>query len=111
MRKFTLITIVVISMVSCKAKHPYTAKVYLDSTQLPDNVMTDDKIKAEDDFNGYMEGVAFFLVCKKALKESKMAVVTDFDVFDENGVNLKYKLTPKEIDSANKIINESPALK
>lgn len=99
MKKFLPLLFVVIITISCKKKtYSYTAKVYQQNSILGDVMI--DSIQAENDFNGYANGLSYYLTCKRVDKDTKNGNVTGFDVYDQNGINLKDKLTKHQIDSA-----------
>lgn len=96
-----------LAVVSCKDKtYAYTAKVYQENSIMGDVMI--DSIQAESDFSGYANGYSYFLTCKKVDKDTKIGNVTGFDVYDQNGVNLKNKLTNHQIDSAVNMFKDSP---
>jgi len=103
MKKIFLL-VVSIALYSCDKA--YTAKVYEENEILGDITNKDD-FKAKDDIDGYFQGAAYYLSFKKMAETSKHGNVTGFDVYDENGINLKSKLNKHQTDSIMNLVDKN----
>jgi len=99
MKRYLPLLLILIAGCS-KPQKVYIAKVY----QTGILGMSVDTIKSETDSHAYLEGGAFFIGCKTVDSVTKIGIATGFDVYDSDGVSLKFKLPPHQIDSLNKII-------
>ena len=107
MSKIFLFTV---SIILCSCGKTYTAKVY-ENNYISGSTTSEDVFKADNDQVGYYQGSAYYLSFKNLIEKTNRGTVTGFDVYDENGVNLKFKLSKHQIDSlinlADKNISQS----
>ena len=105
MKKIFLL-LLLLNIFSCKDKtYPYVVKIYQENTLLGD--VSTDEIQAKDDIDGYFMGISYYFTYKAVIKGTKHGTVTGFDVYDQNGVNLKYKLNKHQMDSVTNLVEKN----